>query len=128
MEGVEDLVLLPKVTEEGITDNIKKRYMLDKIYVRKPKVRSTPRYAPVLSSNLSSLALLLRVHGSAKRILSEEGILMVFEPRGGLEESKLVFGGSRVLVCVLARRSGRVVLALTRSHGVFSAKWAILPP
>ena len=29
------MVLLPKVTEEGITDNIKKRYMLDKIYVRK---------------------------------------------------------------------------------------------
>eukprot|EP01122_Echinamoeba_exundans_P000766 TRINITY_DN106_c0_g2_i1.p1 TRINITY_DN106_c0_g2~~TRINITY_DN106_c0_g2_i1.p1 ORF type:complete len:1054 (-),score=319.54 TRINITY_DN106_c0_g2_i1:104-3265(-) len=31
-EGVEDLVLLPKVTEEGIVDNIKKRYMGDKIY------------------------------------------------------------------------------------------------
>lgn len=34
VEGVEDLVLLPKVTAEGITDNIKKRYLLDKIYVR----------------------------------------------------------------------------------------------
>jgi hypothetical protein len=31
---VEDLVLLPKVTEEGIVENIKKRYMGDKIYVR----------------------------------------------------------------------------------------------
>lgn len=31
-EGVDDLVLLPKVTEEGIVDNINKRYMLDKIY------------------------------------------------------------------------------------------------
>lgn len=31
-EGVDDLVLLPKVTEEGIVENIYKRYMNDKIY------------------------------------------------------------------------------------------------
>ncbi|XP_049849334.1 myosin heavy chain IB-like [Schistocerca gregaria] len=32
IEGVDDLVLLPKVTEADISENIKKRYMLDKIY------------------------------------------------------------------------------------------------
>jgi myosin-1 len=30
--GVDDLVLLPKVNEQGIVDNLRKRYLIDKIY------------------------------------------------------------------------------------------------
>lgn len=34
LEGVDDLVLLPKVTNDGITANLRKRYEKDHIYVR----------------------------------------------------------------------------------------------
>ena len=31
--GVDDMVLLPKITEDAITDNLRKRYMDDYIFV-----------------------------------------------------------------------------------------------
>lgn len=33
VSGVDDMVLLPKITEDAITDNLRKRYMDDYIFV-----------------------------------------------------------------------------------------------
>lgn len=42
--GVDDMVLLSKINEDAIVDNLKKRYMDDYIFVSFPhKVRSHPR-------------------------------------------------------------------------------------
>lgn len=101
VEGVEDLVLLPKVTEEGITDNIKKRYMLDKIYVRERGLRSFFDSAAVLPVLCASLAILCGSRDVPKYWLSVLDQLAAVRTCVEAGASRFIFGGSSVSVCVM---------------------------
>lgn len=53
--GVDDMVLLTKINEDAIVDNLKKRYMDDYIFVSFPHNRSSHLSEELLSSDSSVL-------------------------------------------------------------------------